>query len=128
MSGLAIFRPSPQYEDLSKLAEEHFNKDLGPEDRQTLITASKRVSRHALIGSAVGMGLGLYAAVRLRRVRMEMFNALRGAERPVKVVFADGRTGESSFFLSFLRDNPPIPSTTGHCRLWSVSNWKGCFC
>lgn len=93
MSGLAIFRPSPQYEDLSKLAQEHFDHDLSPEDKSALRAASRKVSRHTAIGSLVGLGLGVYAAVKLRRVRANVLAALRTAEKPVKVVFADGRTG-----------------------------------
>jgi len=99
MSGLAIFRPSPQYDDLSKLAQEHFNADLSPDDRSALRAASSKASRHALIGSVLGLGLGVYAAVRLRRVRADIFAAFRGAEKPTRVVFADGRSGE--FFSLF---------------------------
>lgn len=94
MSGLAVFRPAPQYDDLSKLAQEHFDHDLSADDKDTLRTASKKVSRHAMLGSFLGLGLGVYAAVRLRRVRADMFAAFRTAEKPTKVLFADGRTGE----------------------------------
>lgn len=101
MSGLAIFRPSPQYDDLSRLAQEHFNNDLSPDDKNSLRAASRKLSRHTLLGSVVGLGLGLYAAVRLRRIRADMFAAFRGAEKPIKVVFADGRTGECSASSTF---------------------------
>jgi hypothetical protein len=94
MSGLAIFRPSPQYDDLSQLAQEHFNHDLGEDDRAVLRSAGGRVSTHALLGSALGLGLGIFAAARLRRVRASAFAAFRAAEKPRQVVFADGRTGE----------------------------------
>jgi hypothetical protein len=96
MAGLALFRPAPQYEDLSKLAQEHFDQDLSADDKNTLRAASKKVSRHTMLGSIVGLGLGVYAAVKLRRVRADMFAAFRTAEKPTKVVFADGRTGELS--------------------------------
>lgn len=93
MSGLALFRPAHQYDDLQKIANEHFKHDLGPEDRETLKSASKKIPTHTMIGSMLGLGLGVYAAVRLRRVRADMFASLRAAEKPVKVIFADGRTG-----------------------------------
>ncbi|RKU47665.1 hypothetical protein DL546_009008 [Coniochaeta pulveracea] len=92
MSGLALFRPAHQYDDLQKIANEHFKHDLGPEDRETLKSASKKIPTHTMIGSMLGLGLGVYAAVRLRRVRADMFASLRAAEKPVKVIFADGRT------------------------------------
>lgn len=95
MSGLALFRPTPQYEDLSRLAQEHFENDLSADDKNALRTASKKVSRHTMLGSVLGLGLGVYAAVKLRRLRADMFAAFRTAEKPIKVLFADGRAGES---------------------------------
>lgn len=125
MTGLAIFRPSPQYEDLSKLAQEHFDHDLSPEDKSALRTASKKVSRHTAIGSLVGLGLGVYAAVKLRRVRANVLAALRTAEKPVKVVFADGRTGRFSPPRDCRNKTPPTVffCLTGLCcevEMWSL--------
>ena len=117
MSGLAIFRPSPQYDDLSKLAQEHFNADLSPEDRSALRAASRKASRHALLGSVVGLGLGVYAAVRLRRVRADVFAAFRGAEKPTRVVFADGSSGR--FIISFPRCVADL------CTVWLKGVGKG---
>lgn len=48
---------------------------------------------HAGIASLAGLGLGIYAAFRLRRMRMAYFNAFRAMEKPVEIRFADGRTG-----------------------------------
>jgi hypothetical protein len=95
MSGLALFRPTPQYNDLSELAQQHFNHDLTPEDRDTLKAASGKIPRHAMLGSLLGLGLGVYAAVRLRRVRADVFAALQSAKKPTRVVFADGSSGET---------------------------------
>ncbi|KAI1412332.1 hypothetical protein F5Y13DRAFT_163390 [Hypoxylon sp. FL1857] len=87
----AAFRKSEQHADLGKLAEEHMKHDLTQEDRDALVKASTRVSTRAIIGTLAGLGLGLYAAFRLRRVRADMFNAFRAAEKPTHVLFADGR-------------------------------------
>jgi hypothetical protein len=80
-------------DDLSKLADQHMQNDLQFEDRDALKSAASTVSLWTTVGSAVGIGLGLYAAVRLRSTRKAFFAAVRAQERPTKVVFADGRTG-----------------------------------
>ncbi|OTA53347.1 hypothetical protein K449DRAFT_390463 [Hypoxylon sp. EC38] len=87
----AAFRKSERHTDLAKLAEEHMKNDLTQEDRDALVKASTRVSTRAIIGTLAGLGLGIYAAFRLRRVRADMFNAFRAAEKPTHVLFADGR-------------------------------------
>jgi hypothetical protein len=48
---------------------------------------------HAGIASLAGLGLGIYAAFRLRAMRMAYFNAFRAMEKPIEVRFADGRAG-----------------------------------
>ncbi|KAF2204746.1 hypothetical protein GQ43DRAFT_437630 [Delitschia confertaspora ATCC 74209] len=78
-------------EDLRRLAEEHFQHDLNQSDRDTLRAAAGKVSRHATIGSLVGLGLGAFLAFRLRNMRLAYFNAFRAMEKPVEVKFADGR-------------------------------------
>lgn len=93
MDSLAAFRKSSR-DDLTKLAEEHLQHDLKPSDRDVLRDAAGRVSTHAMIGSVLGLGLGVFMAYRLRSARTVMFNAFRAQEKPTKVVFADGRTGE----------------------------------
>ncbi|KAI1381270.1 hypothetical protein F4677DRAFT_120757 [Hypoxylon crocopeplum] len=87
----AAFRKSEQHTDLGKLAEEHMKHDLTQEDRDALVKASTRVTMPAIIGTLAGLGLGIYAAFRLRRVRADMFSAFRAAEKPTHVIFADGR-------------------------------------
>ncbi|KAI6083392.1 hypothetical protein F4821DRAFT_245051 [Hypoxylon rubiginosum] len=88
---LAALRKSDPHDDLGKLAEEHLKHDLTQEDRDALVKASTRVSGRAIVGTLVGLGLGIYAAFRLRRVRADMFSAFRAAEKPTHVIFADGR-------------------------------------
>lgn len=80
-------------DELAKLADEHLQHDLQADDRDALRSAASTVSMWTTVGSAVGLGLGLFAAIRLRSTRKAFFDAIRAQERPTKVVFADGRTG-----------------------------------
>ncbi|QDS69455.1 hypothetical protein FKW77_005680 [Venturia effusa] len=79
-------------DQLGKLAEEHFNKDLEDTDRETLKVAASKFSTHAQLGSLIGIGLGALLAFRVRSARMKVFNAFKAREKPVSVSFADGRT------------------------------------
>lgn len=90
----AAFRKSEPHIDLGKLAEEHMKHDLTQDDRDALIKASSRVTVPAVIGTIAGLGLGIYAAFRLRRIRTDLFGAFRATEKPTHVVFADGRRGK----------------------------------
>lgn len=89
----AIFRKSPQHEDLGKLAEDHIEHDLNQDYRDALIKAAGSISIPTVLGTVIGLGLGVYAAFRLRRVRADMFNAFRATEKPTHVLFANGRKG-----------------------------------
>jgi hypothetical protein len=80
-------------DQLGKLAEEHFNKDLEDSDRDILRSAASKFSTHATIGSLVGVGLGALLAFRVRSARLKMFQAFKAKEKPVSLQFADGRTG-----------------------------------
>lgn len=80
-------------EELTRLADEHLQHDLQAEDRDKLKSAASTVSLWTTVGSAVGLGLGIFAAFRLRSTRRAFFAAIRAQERPTKVIFADGRTG-----------------------------------
>jgi hypothetical protein len=100
---LAAFRKSPQHDDLAKLAEEHLKHDLQPSDREVLQNAAGTVSIRATVGTIVGLGLGIYAAFRLRKVRMDVFQAFRTSEKPTHVMFAGGRTGKCSCTLGVLK-------------------------
>ncbi|KAI1438597.1 hypothetical protein GGR50DRAFT_703795 [Xylaria sp. CBS 124048] len=88
---LSALRQSGQQDELAQLATKHAEHDLEPSDRETLKTATKRIATFTTIGSFVGLGLGLYASFRLRRLRLDMFNAFRAAEKPSYVVFQNGR-------------------------------------
>lgn len=92
---VAIFRHR-RSDELSKLADVHFKHDLQPEDRDKLKSVASTMSLWTTIGSAVGVSLGLFAAIRLRSTRKAFFAAVRAQEKPTKVVFADGRTGTFS--------------------------------
>jgi hypothetical protein len=84
---------SRRSDELAKLADQHLQHDLRQEDRDTLKSAAGKVSFWTGVGSAVGIGLGLYVAFRLRSSRKAFFDVFRAQERPTQVVFADGRTG-----------------------------------
>lgn len=108
MSGsLAIFRRQ-RSDDLAKLADEHLQQDLYQSDRDALKDAASKVSLWTTVGSAVGIGLGLYVAMRLRSTRRALFQAFRAQEKPTQVIFANGRTGMS------LPPNSPRQSLTCH--------------
>ncbi|KAL4930461.1 uncharacterized protein BDV17DRAFT_258713 [Aspergillus undulatus] len=79
-------------DELSRLADYHIQQDLSADDRDALKSATKSVSLWTTVGSAIGIGLGLYTAFRLRSSRKAFFDVFRAAEKPVKVMFADGRT------------------------------------
>ncbi|TGJ86808.1 hypothetical protein E0Z10_g1991 [Xylaria hypoxylon] len=88
---LAAFRWSEHHDELTRLASEHLQSDLEPSDRDALLKATTRVATATTVGSLIGLGLGLYASIRLRRVRTDMFAAFRTAEKPSSVVFANGK-------------------------------------
>lgn len=121
---LAAFRDQ-RSADLRKLAEEHLQHDLSQSDRDTLRSAGSRISMHSKIGSLVGLGLGVYCAIRLRTMRVAYFKAFRAMEKPVEVKFADGRT-RKAFHLSHSIDanvcrtcarynSPACPIQVGRC-------------
>ncbi|KAI1809756.1 hypothetical protein GGS20DRAFT_590291 [Poronia punctata] len=88
---LAAFRSSEQHNDLANLAKEHMKHDLDASDRDALVRATRKATTYTTVGSLIGVGLGLYAAIRLRKVRSEMFAAFRAKEKPSFVVFPNGR-------------------------------------
>lgn len=104
----AALRKSDRHDDLGKLAEEHLKHDLTQEDRDALVKASTRVTGPAVIGTLVGLGLGIYAAFRLRRVRANMFSVFRAAEKPTHVIFADGRKGKQPFSHRLQQHRPSL--------------------
>ena len=110
MNSLAAFRSDTQSNDLARLAEQHIQHDLNEEDRQALKKASGKVSKYASIGTFVGLAAGVAAAFRLRRARADFLGAIRAAEKPTQVVFADGRTGNG--FPLQLTPHVPCPLST----------------
>ena len=80
-------------DELAKLADEHLQHDLQSGNRDKLNAAASSISVWTTVGSAVGVSLGLLAAIRLRSTRKAFFSAIRAQEKPTKVIFEDGRTG-----------------------------------
>ena len=93
VESLALLRKNAG-QDISALAEEHLKHDLQDSDRDALNSAASKIKTHVTVGSVLGLGLGTVLAFRLRRTRMQMFNALRAHEKPTHVKFADGREGK----------------------------------
>ncbi|KAJ5224382.1 uncharacterized protein N7469_007885 [Penicillium citrinum] len=109
-------------DDLSKLADQHMQHDLRSEDRDALKSAASTVSMWTTVGSAIGVGLGLYAAIRLRSSRKAFFAAIRAQERPTKVVFADGRTEPIPDLTPLLK-----PTTFGDFATYFFASAGGLF-
>ncbi|RHZ50081.1 hypothetical protein CDV55_100110 [Aspergillus turcosus] len=113
---------SRRSDELTRLADQHMQHDLQPEDRDVLKGAASRVSLWTTVGSAVGIGLGLYVAFRLRSTRKAFFEAFRAAEKPTQVVFADGRT-------EVIPDITPLlkPTTWGDFATYFFASAGGLF-
>ncbi|KAJ9311504.1 hypothetical protein DTO271D3_8222 [Paecilomyces variotii] len=79
-------------DELNALAEEHFKHDLQPADRDKLRLSAQKIGVHTTLGSLIGIGLSTYFAFRLRKGRLQLFEALKTKEKPTAVQFADGRT------------------------------------
>ncbi|KAJ5122588.1 hypothetical protein N7448_003722 [Penicillium atrosanguineum] len=109
-------------DELAKLADEHMQHDLQADDRDKLKAAASKVSLWTTVGSAVGISLGLYAAIRLRSTRKAFFTAVRAQERPTKVVFADGRTEAIPDLTPLLK-----PTTLGDFATYFFASAGGLF-
>ncbi|KAL8725036.1 MAG: hypothetical protein Q9166_007611 [cf. Caloplaca sp. 2 TL-2023] len=118
---LALLRKNAG-QDIAALAEEHFKHDLHDSDRDTLKSAAGKISTHVTIGSAVGLGLGVLLAFRLRRTRMQMFNAFRAHEKPTHVKFANGREEAIPDVTPYMR-----PSTLGDVAAYTFFGFGGLF-
>jgi len=118
---LAVFRKNASA-DLRKLAEKHMQHDLQQSDRDTLESAAKKVSTHAAIGSAIGISLGLFLAIRLRTARKAMFQAFRAQQKPTAVQFADGRTEAIPDLTPLLQ-----PTTLGDIATYTFFSAGGLF-
>ncbi|KAG8629558.1 hypothetical protein KVT40_003423 [Elsinoe batatas] len=106
--------------DLAKLADEHYRHDLEQSDRDAIQSAAKRLSTATTIGSIIGLSLGVYSAFRLRRNRLNMFNAFKAAEKPVEVKFANGRTESLPDFTPHLK-----PTTAGDVATYTFFGLGG---
>ncbi|KAL4878357.1 hypothetical protein BJY04DRAFT_221293 [Aspergillus karnatakaensis] len=109
-------------DELAKLADHHIQHDLNADDREALKSAAKKVSLWTTVGSAIGIGLGLYTAFRLRSSRKAFFEVFRAAEKPTQIVFANGRT-------EALPDITPLlkPSTFGDFATYFFASAGGLF-
>ena len=81
--------------EIAFMAENHLKGDLRDSDREALRSARNKHKFHRTIGTYLGLGLGLFSAFRYRKSRMQKYTAFQAREKPIFVVFADGRRGES---------------------------------
>ncbi|KAL4791325.1 hypothetical protein BDV19DRAFT_370623 [Aspergillus venezuelensis] len=109
-------------DELSQLADYHIQHDLSSDDRDALKKATKTVSVWTTVGSAIGIGLGLYTAFRLRSSRKAFFDVFRAAEKPVKVLFADGRSEAIPDITPLLK-----PTTLGDFATYFFASAGGLF-
>lgn len=77
-----------------QLARHHYENDLTTTDRELLEKAGNRVGIYTTVGASLGLGLGVFLSLRVRRAGMQFYNAAKKVERPVAVQFKDGHTGE----------------------------------
>ncbi|KAL8721252.1 MAG: hypothetical protein Q9225_002029 [Loekoesia sp. 1 TL-2023] len=118
---LALLRKNVGQE-ISVLAEEHFKHDLQDSDRDVLKSAASKISTHVTVGTVVGLGLGALLAFRIRRTRMQMFNAFRAHEKPTQVKFADGREEAIPDVTPYLR-----PTALGDVAAYTFFGFGGIF-
>lgn len=76
-----------------ELARRHYEHDLTTSDKELLERAGSKVGLYTTIGASLGLGLGVFLSLRVRRAGMQFYNAAKKAERPVAVQFKDGHTG-----------------------------------
>ncbi|KAL1862192.1 hypothetical protein Plec18167_001022 [Paecilomyces lecythidis] len=93
-------------DELNALAEEHMQHDLQPADRDKLQSSAQKIAIHTTLGSLIGIGLGAYFAFRLRRGRLQLFEAFKAKEKPTAVQFADGRTETLPDITPFFQPSP----------------------
>ncbi|KAL7009456.1 hypothetical protein EMMF5_001087 [Cystobasidiomycetes sp. EMM_F5] len=89
-------------QEYAELAQRHLQHDLTTSDRQVLESAAKKFGLYSTIGASVGLGLGLFLSLRIRRAGQVFYNAAKKAEKPTAIQFADGHTGEPNQILSGL--------------------------
>ncbi|KAL2374271.1 hypothetical protein BDBG_04150 [Blastomyces gilchristii SLH14081] len=118
---LAAFRGTTRRE-LADLAREHLKHNLQQSDRDTLNSAASKLATHTTLGSIIGIGLGMYLGLRVRRVRMDMFTAFRVAEKPTHVQFANGRLEPVPDLSPMLR-----PTTLGDMAMFALFSAGGLF-
>ncbi|RAH46313.1 uncharacterized protein BO66DRAFT_420397 [Aspergillus aculeatinus CBS 121060] len=113
---------SRRSDELTRLADQHLQHDLSASDRDALQSAARTVSLWTTVGSAVGVGLGLYTAFRLRSSRRAFFEVFRAQQKPTKVVFADGRTESIPDITPLLK-----PTTFGDFATYFFASAGGLF-
>lgn len=69
-------------------------KYIAPVDRDLLNSAFTHTGNFLTSGALIGLGFGVLVASRRASRRKAVLDAFRAHEKPVVVIFANGRTGE----------------------------------
>ncbi|KAL8773700.1 MAG: hypothetical protein Q9209_001468 [Squamulea sp. 1 TL-2023] len=85
-------KTSPSNTEINKLYVEQMQK-LSPYDRARRESATRTISTFTVIGAALGVGFGVWLAARNRRSNMKVVNAFNEVQRPIAVIYANGRGG-----------------------------------
>lgn len=120
---------------ISSTSEHHFsitlttgaaNADPQPSltqsDRDVLQNTASRIGTYAAVGSALGLGAGLFLALRLRRARKQIFDTIRASERPTHLQFANGRTEPLPDLTPYMK-----PTTLGDFATYTFFGAGGLF-
>ncbi|KAL8791608.1 MAG: hypothetical protein Q9195_005813 [Heterodermia aff. obscurata] len=114
-----IFYPTSQ--DLKLLTEQRYQRDLSDSDREVLENAARKLRTYVTAGKILGLGLGLFSAFRIRRSKMQKYTAFHTQEKPLHVVFADGRIEAASGLSTVSK-----PSKFGHVATYTLLGLCGC--
>ncbi|PWY67141.1 hypothetical protein BO70DRAFT_418801 [Aspergillus heteromorphus CBS 117.55] len=129
MPDFALRTQNQRADALARLADDHLQQDLRPDDRVALHSAARAVSRWTLVAGSLGLGLGLFVALRLRSSRKAVFDAFRARERPTGLVFADGRTGPDPLPRRIHPRSHPLlkPTALGDVATYILAGTGGLF-
>lgn len=99
-------------EEHKKLFMEHY-KRLNDSDRGRVRSAFYTIYTYVALGASVALGVGLFLGSRSRGSRLKTLMGFKTTEKPIAIVFANGRTGMITH--PFLRLSAPTPLLLNYC-------------